>query len=142
MEKCILKGINGNLSCIFLPFEKNKKLFEENKEAIIRNIIITLSLSNQNCENIYENLIERKLYIYNNDNNSNNNYNNINILNRNVNKREFSMKEKNKIKNNSSKNATPTKEQNKINIVNNLNDLPVSFTFKKKRKKIFCCGCL
>ena len=144
MEKCILKGINGNLSCIFLPFEKNKKLFEEKKEVNIRNIIIALSLSNQNCENIYENLIERKLYIYNNNNNNNinNDQYNINILNCNVNKRESSMKEKNKIENSSSKNATPIKEQNKINIVNNLNHLPVSFTFKKKRKKIFCCGCL
>ncbi len=57
-------------------------------------------------------------------------------------KENLVFKKKIKSKNSSSKNATPIKEQNKINIVNNLNHLPVSFTFKKKRKKIFCCGCL
>ena len=32
MEKCILKGIKGNLSCIFLCNDKIKKLFELKKK--------------------------------------------------------------------------------------------------------------
>ena len=138
MEKCILKGIKGNLSCIFLSFEKNKKLFEEKNEEKIRNIIITLSLSNQNCEKIYDNLDESKLYIYNN------NYNNtVNNINNTMNEREKSVKENNTIKKNSPKADSPKKEQEpkNVNKLSNFN-LPVSFTFKKKKKKIFCCGCI
>ena len=138
MEKCILKGIKGNLSCIFLSFEKNKKLFEEKNEEKIRNIIITLSLSNQNCEKIYDNLDESKLYIYNN------NYNNtVNNINNTMNEKEKSVKENNTIKKNSPKADSPKKEQEpkNVNKLSNFN-LPISFTFKKKKKKIFCCGCI
>lgn len=73
MEKCVLKGIKGNISCVFLCNDRIKKLFELKKQKIIRNIITTLSLSNQNYECLYDNFIERKLYIFKNKNNITNN---------------------------------------------------------------------
>ncbi len=154
MEKCVLKGIKGNISCIFLCNDRIKKLFELKKQKIIRNIITTLSLSNQNYECLYDNFIERKLYIFKNKNNINyNNNNNNNNENNNFNKNESHQNINNSNKNESSfqvknqsqnKLSNTQKQSNMKNVIEFSNNsvTPVTFTFKKKKKKILCCGCL
>ena len=154
MEKCVLKGIKGNISCVFLCNDRIKKLFELKKQKIIRNIITTLSLSNQNYECLYDNFIERKLYIFKNKNNINyNNNNNNNNENNNFNKNESHQNINNSNKNESSfqvknqsqnKLSNTQKQSNMKNVIEFSNNsvTPVTFTFKKKKKKILCCGCL
>ncbi len=154
MEKCVLKGIKGNISCVFLCNDRIKKLFELKKQKIIRNIITTLSLSNQNYECLYDNFIERKLYIFKNKNNINyNNNNNNNNENNNFNKNESHQNINNSNKNESNfqvknqsqnKLSNTQKQSNMKNVIEFSNNsvTPVTFTFKKKKKKILCCGCL
>ena len=154
MEKCVLKGIKGNISCVFLCNDRIKKLFELKKQKIIRNIITTLSLSNQNYECLYDNFIERKLYIFKNKNNINyNNNNNNNNENNNFNKNESHQNINNSNKNESNfqvknqsqnKLSNTQKQSNMKNVIEFSNNsvTPLTFTFKKKKKKILCCGCL
>ena len=158
MEKCVLKGIKGNISCIFLCNDRIKKLFELKKEKVLRNIITTLSLSNQNYESLYDNFIERKLYIfkkriknkYYNDNINNINYNiNNNSIEKieppkninNSNKNEPSLQVKNQNQKSNTHKQSSSNMKNLIEFSNN-SVTPVTFTFKKKKKKLLCCGCL
>ena len=143
MEKCILKGIKGNLSCIFLCNDKIKKLFELKKKKIIHNIIITLSLSNQNYECLYDNFIESKLYVFkniNNNNRKNNNYINTIGLTQSVND---SNKYDSSFQNNQNVISNTNYQNTLKNVIefSNNNVTPVTFTFKKKIKSRFCCGC-
>jgi len=85
-KNCIYKDCKNNLSIIFIVFNHFKKFFEEKNENKLNDIIITLTVSNNNFDTIYDGLIkcekkEEKYTLYHTNSLGQSNNNNIEVLN-------------------------------------------------------------
>jgi len=102
-KNCIYKDCKNNLSIIFIVFNQLKKFFEEKNENKLNDIIITLTVSNNEYDSIYDGLIkcekkEEKNTLHHTNSLGQSNNNNIEILNTDLylNQNKFKQKKKKK----------------------------------------------